>query len=95
MSYYINILTVYDCTPEIQSQVETVLHTNASPFQRVESTFFVGTPFKTTLKKIVQDLTATGLKFTCCHTAIKTGSELHGSIAPETLAGIRDIFYGK
>lgn len=95
MSYFINVLTLYGPTPEIQAETEAILTSNKAVFQRIDNTFFVGTPFKTTGRKIVDGLTVSGHKFTFCHVAIKNGSEIHGNIAPEMLSEIKRIFFSK
>jgi hypothetical protein len=74
MSYYGNILTLFDSNEDREQTVLTAINKHGLKFQQCENVFFIETLSKQNTKYLIEDLATKDLIFTFYHNSIPTGS---------------------
>ena len=96
MSYYGNILTAYQVTPDGLLMIERILHGCRAVYKRLDTTFFVETTSRDHTRQVIGLLTQSGIIFTFFHLKDPNGSAIRANgIDQQALRRINDIMFSE
>jgi len=74
MSYYGNILTLYNSTAQQEQKVATALADNDVNYEKVGSTYFIRSRSKKNTREVLASIAALNIEYSFFHNAIPTRS---------------------
>ena len=96
MSYYGNILTLYQASEEVLAEVAYLLTAHRTIFTSRETTFFVETSSMAHTEEVIAALKKKKIAFTFFHNHIATGSGIAaGGLPSDFVQAVRRIMFSK
>ena len=93
MSFFGNIMTIYNPEPPGIEEVKTILDQQGLPFELIESTFFFGTKTPTQSRTLRKTFSGLDIEFSFFYLDNPDGSTFTGhEIDQDQVDHIRDIF---